>query len=205
MKAGIRIKVLWFVGDMIELRVDASNGRFAGYVELYASHDCLPRLAKVIQGFPETTTDVREFELGTFHAGSGIRMRFQCIGKGGYVTVKINMRSDRELERAETATESAGQSFKVLDEKVSTSVGSISLCTMHLAKGLEFRAVAVMACDDEVIPSQERIEQITDEADLEEVYNTERHLLYVACTRARDELLVTCVKPASEFLDDLRT
>jgi superfamily I DNA/RNA helicase len=57
---------------------------------------------------------------------------------------------------------------------------------MHLAKGLEFRAVAVMACDDEVIPSQERIETVTDESDLEEVYNTERHLLYVACTRARD-------------------
>jgi superfamily I DNA/RNA helicase len=74
---------------------------------------------------------------------------------------------------------------------------------MHLAKGLEFRAVAVMACDDEVIPLQERIESIGDEADLEEVYNTERHLLYVACTRARDNLLVTGVKPASEFLDDL--
>jgi superfamily I DNA/RNA helicase len=36
------------------------------------------------------------------------------------------------------------------------------------------------------------------------VYNTERHLLYVACTRARDHLLVTSVRPASEFLDDLR-
>ena len=31
---------------------------------------------------------------------------------------------------------------------------------MHLAKGLEFRAVAVMACDDEVIPLQERIETV---------------------------------------------
>ena len=40
--------------------------------------------------------------------------------------------------------------------------------------------------------------------DLEEVYNTERHLLYVACTRARDNLLITGVDPASEFLDDLR-
>ena len=42
-----------------------------------------------------------------------------------------------------------------------------------------------------------------DGADLEEVYNTERHLLYVACTRARDHLLVTGVAPASEFLEDL--
>src|SRR5262244_3655116 len=56
-----------------------------------------------------------------------------------------------------------------------------------------------MACDDEVIPLQERIETVADDADLEDVYNTERHLLYVACTRARDHLLVTGVKPASEF------
>jgi superfamily I DNA/RNA helicase len=74
---------------------------------------------------------------------------------------------------------------------------------MHLAKGLEFRAVAVMACDDEIIPSQERVETVGDDADLQEVYDSERHLLYVACTRARDHLLITGVDPASEFLDDL--
>jgi superfamily I DNA/RNA helicase len=54
-----------------------------------------------------------------------------------------------------------------------------------------------------VIPLQERIEAIGDEADLREVYETERHLLYVACTRARDHLLVTAVEPGSEFLEDL--
>ena len=73
---------------------------------------------------------------------------------------------------------------------------------MHFAKGLEFRSVAVMACDDDVIPQSERIESVADDADLEEVYNTERHLLYVACTRARDHLLVTGVNPVSEFVDD---
>jgi ATP-dependent exoDNAse (exonuclease V) beta subunit len=52
-------------------------------------------------------------------------------------------------------------------------------------------------------PSQERIENVADDADLEEVYDSERHLLYVACTRARDHMLVIGVKPASEFLDDL--
>jgi superfamily I DNA/RNA helicase len=93
--------------------------------------------------------------------------------------------------------------LKLLDENVETAGGKISIGTMHLAKGLEFRAVAVMACDDEVIPLQERIETVTDDADLEDVYNTERQLLYVACTRARDQLLVTSVAPASEFLDDL--
>ena len=75
---------------------------------------------------------------------------------------------------------------------------------MHLAKGLEFRAVAVMGCGDEVIPSQDRIETVSDEADLAEVYDTERHLLYVACTRARDHLLVSSGDVPSEFLEDLR-
>jgi superfamily I DNA/RNA helicase len=87
---------------------------------------------------------------------------------------------------------------------VETTSGFVSISTMHLAKGLEFRAVAVMACDDEVIPLQERIETVGDDADLHEVYETERHLLYVACTRARDHLLVSGVEPVSEFLDDFK-
>lgn len=113
------------------------------------------------------------------------------------------MRSPNEVKRARAVLEVAGLPHKVLDEDVETTAGTASISTMHLAKGLEFRAVAVMACDDEVIPLQERIESIGDDADLEEVYATERHLLYVACTRARDNLLVTGVAPASEFIDDL--
>ncbi len=117
----------------------------------------------------------------------------------------IFVRSEAELERAATAVGAAGLVHRVLDEDVETTEGQVSVSTMHLAKGLEFRAVVVMACDDEVIPLQERIETAADDVDLGEVYDTERHLLYVACTRARDHLLVTGAAPASEFLDDLRT
>ena len=91
----------------------------------------------------------------------------------------------------------------MLDEHVETASGHVAISTMHLAKGLEFRAVVVMACDDEVIPLQVRIETVGDDADLQEGYDTERQLLYVACTRARDLLLVTGVAPASEFLGDI--
>lgn len=97
----------------------------------------------------------------------------------------------------------AGVEFKVLDEHIETASGHVSISTMHLAKGLEFRCVAVMACDDEVVPLQERIEAVGDDADLKEVYDTERYLLYVACTRARDQLLVTGVDPLSEFVADM--
>jgi len=117
----------------------------------------------------------------------------------------VFVRSSKQLERARAAVVKSGLIGKVLDEHVETTSGNISICTMPLAKGLEFRAVAVMACDDEVIPLQERIEAVGDVADLEEIYNTERHLLYVACTRARDHLLITGIEPCSEFVDDLRT
>ncbi len=118
--------------------------------------------------------------------------------------IGVFVRSDREIDRARNAIQAAGLKCKVLDDRVETVSGQASVSTMHLAKGLEFRAVVVMACDDEVIPLQSRIETVADEADLEEVYNSERRLLYVACTRARDHLLVTGVSPTSEFLDDLR-
>jgi len=74
---------------------------------------------------------------------------------------------------------------------------------MHLAKGLEFKAVVVMACDDDVLPLQSRVETAADEAELDEVFDTERHLFYVACTRARDRLLVSGTGSASEFFYDL--
>lgn len=118
--------------------------------------------------------------------------------------IGVFVRSEAQLPRAKAALQAAELDYRVLDQKMESTPGCASLCTMHLAKGLEFRAVAVMACDDEVIPLQERIESVTDTSDLEEVYNTERHLLYVACTRARDHLLVTSAEPASEFLDDMR-
>ncbi|WP_370515998.1 hypothetical protein [Novosphingobium sp. Gsoil 351] len=40
---------------------------------------------------------------------------------------------------------------------------------MHFAKGLEFKAVAVMACDDEALPLQSRVDDATDEDELREV------------------------------------
>lgn len=119
--------------------------------------------------------------------------------------IGVFVRTEHQFERAMSAVAASHLKFQILDQDLETSVGKVSIGTMHLAKGLEFRGVAVMACDDEIIPSQERIAAIGDEADLQEIYDTERHLLYVACTRARDHLLVTGVEPISEFLDDLRS
>lgn len=116
--------------------------------------------------------------------------------------VGVFVRSDAELKRARVAVKAAGARAVELNDKVEVENGAVAISTMHFAKGLEFRSVVVMACDDDVIPQSDRIESVADDADLEEVYNTERHLLYVACTRARDHLLVTGITPVSEFVDD---
>ena len=118
--------------------------------------------------------------------------------------IGLFVRTGEQLKRARAAIKAAGTSGVKLSDNVEPEAGKVAISTMHRAKGLEFRAVAVMACDDEILPLQERIETVADESDLEEVYNTERHLLYVACTRARDRLLITGVDPTSEFLDDLQ-
>jgi superfamily I DNA/RNA helicase/mRNA-degrading endonuclease RelE of RelBE toxin-antitoxin system len=109
--------------------------------------------------------------------------------------IGILVRSDGQLGRARNAAKAAG-----LDPR--SEIG-ITIVTMHDAKGLEFRAVAVMACDEDILPDPARLAMIGDIAEMETAYETERHLLYVACTRARDKLLVSGVMPGSEFIDDI--
>lgn len=117
--------------------------------------------------------------------------------------IGVFVRSEAQIGRARWAVEQAGIACRALNAQIEVTSGYAAIGVMHLAKGLEFRAVAVMACDDEVLPLQERIEQVGEDGDLQDVYDSERHLLYVACTRARDHLHVSGVEPVSEFLEDL--
>ena len=116
--------------------------------------------------------------------------------------IGLFVRSNNELPRARKVAKLVGQSPLELSNRVQDRDGRISIGTMHLAKGLEFQAVAVMACDDDVLPLQARIAIVADEDELDEVYETERHLFYVACTRTRECLLLSGVEPESEFFED---
>lgn len=85
--------------------------------------------------------------------------------------------------------------------------GSVTLMTVHTAKGLEFPAVFVTGMEDGTFPHQR---SLGDESELEE----ERRLAYVAITRARERLYLTRAAvrsawgtpqemPPSRFLDDI--
>ncbi|MFO0684292.1 MAG: 3'-5' exonuclease [Sandaracinus sp.] len=85
---------------------------------------------------------------------------------------------------------------------------SITLMTVHAAKGLEFRVVLVLGMEEQLFPLRSQEEDGVDE--LEE----ERRLAYVAMTRAREKLVLSYATsryvfgqprsaPRSRFVDDL--
>jgi superfamily I DNA/RNA helicase len=117
--------------------------------------------------------------------------------------IGVFVRSSGYLDRARAAIAAAGLDGRQLTERVEDFGNCVSVGTMHLAKGLEFKMVVVMACDDEALPLQSRVDEATDEDELREVFETERHLFYVACTRARDRLHISGVKPVSDFVADM--
>ena len=175
-------------------------------------------LPKVVQDVDGVEQDRRgtvsvfngpEPEIRTFHTADaesqGIADWIKRLVADGMAAAEIGLfvRSNNELTRARAAVKAAGHMQLELSERLEDPQGRVAIGTMHLAKGLEYRAIAVMACDDNVLPLQERVGSVADELELDEVYETERHLFYVACTRARDQLIVSGVDPASEFFADL--
>jgi superfamily I DNA/RNA helicase len=116
--------------------------------------------------------------------------------------IGIFCRSNDELPRVAKIAEIAGlKTTSTLSGKQAED--AVLIGTMHLAKGLEFRAVLVVACDEGILPLASRIADVADEFELDEVVATERQLLYVAATRARDRLFISGITPGSEFLEDI--
>ena len=76
----------------------------------------------------------------------------------------------------------------VMENISNTSVPTISLMTMHGAKGLEFDYVFLAGWEEGVFPSQRSIDE-SGQKGLEE----ERRLAYVALTRARKKIQITYV------------
>ena len=145
----------------------------------------------------EVRSEIEQFVLSAARSRSS-----HCIGIPPN-EIGVFVRDRSYLPRARQVLAVLGRDGETLSGDEEHLSKRIALGTMHLAKGLVYRAVVVMACDDEALPLQSRIEDVVDEAELDEVYATERHLFYVACTRARVHLLVSGIRPVSEFLEGL--
>lgn len=70
--------------------------------------------------------------------------------------------------------------------------GEVAIATMHRMKGLEFRCVAVVGVSQHYVPAPAAVTPAADDRRSHDLdIQGERCLLFVACTRARENLLVS--------------
>jgi mRNA-degrading endonuclease RelE of RelBE toxin-antitoxin system len=124
------------------------------------------------------------------------------IGQGGLPhEIGVFTRTRKLIKNAQESILKADQEYRELDDDMETEEGLVSVGTMHRAKGLEFKFVVAMACDQDTLPLMSAISSRSDPADIDDFVEQERHLLYVACTRAREHLLITYSGQPSEFIE----
>lgn len=117
--------------------------------------------------------------------------------------IAVFARTGTQVKAVGEALTAGGVGWEALSEKEVGEGAGVHIGTMHRAKGLEFKAVLVVDCSEGVVPNSFALRRATDPQDREAVEAQELRLLYVAMTRARDELAVTWSGRRSPFLDEL--
>ncbi|WP_217166424.1 UvrD-helicase domain-containing protein [Streptomyces sp. AC512_CC834] len=88
-------------------------------------------------------------------------------------------------------------------DSAAAEAAAVRVGTMHSFKGLEFRCVAVIGVNDEALPFPKAVTPPeVDPKQHETDMMSERCLLFVACTRARDSLSVSWSGRPSTFLTE---
>ena len=116
-------------------------------------------------------------------------------------TICLAARTNSQLtDRYQPLLEQAGIATVMVkrDPESEASSPGIRLATMHRMKGLEFSRVLLAGVQDGSMPLD--ITMTSDEVSREDHELQERCLLYVASTRARDELAITGFGKPSRFL-----
>ncbi len=111
-------------------------------------------------------------------------------------------RTNALLEQYEAALEARGvKTYRVRrSEAEDRTAPGLRLATMHRVKGLEFNRMVIAGVNDGIIPLQDAIEGSEDAAVREDNELHERALLYVALTRAKTAVLLTCHGTPSPWL-----
>lgn len=114
--------------------------------------------------------------------------------------IAVFARTKRVLDDIEGALRKAKVPAQRLADDEPPPQGAVRLGTMHRAKGLEFKAVLLVGCAKGQVPSEGLLRHLSDPQDRERAEARERRLLYVAMTRARDELVVSWTGEPSPLL-----
>ena len=117
-------------------------------------------------------------------------------------TIAILVREQRQRDRLVTGLAERGVTVRAVDREHIKSGQPVTM-TMHRAKGTEFSKVLLFGIDQGAIPRPLRDEQYAEDAWVDALLR-ERSLLYVAATRARDELALSWSGDPSELLPEAK-
>jgi hypothetical protein len=80
--------------DFSRLTISAADGQFAGATEIYGADVVAHDLAAAIEGFPRSTTDVREVILGSRDAqvaGGWVQFTCRCVDRAGHTVIEVTL------------------------------------------------------------------------------------------------------------------
>jgi superfamily I DNA/RNA helicase len=117
-------------------------------------------------------------------------------------TIAVLARRTREQERARIALKDAGIPVELLQRDGPGNDEAVKVSSMHRAKGTEYERVIVTGAAEGVVPLDFVFEGKPD-AEHAAIRGRERSLFYVACSRAREQLLVTWSGKPSPFIPEL--
>jgi DNA helicase II / ATP-dependent DNA helicase PcrA len=129
--------------------------------------------------------------LDSFEQDDNKEERIQNLSELKSVLIEIDKMHDESvtnLEKLQYAFDEVLLSESVQEQRNQPNDKSVTLSTIHSAKGLEFHIVFVVALEDEIFPNRYRVDE--GETDIEE----ERRIAYVAVTRAKEKLVLTNAK-----------
>lgn len=121
--------------------------------------------------------------------------------EGAPETIAVLVRDRYQRDAVVTGLAQQGIEVRPVDREA-VGRGRPVVMTMHRAKGLEFRKVLLFDVSEDSIPRSLR-DQRYSEADRTDALLRERSLLYVAATRARDQLAISWSGKASPLLDTI--
>lgn len=116
-------------------------------------------------------------------------------------TIAILVRDRYQRDAVVNGLAQHGVEVRAVDREAAGR-GRPVVMTMHRAKGLEFRKVLLFDVSINAIPRSLRDQQYSD-ADGDDALLRERSLLYVAATRARDQLAISWSGEASPLITTL--
>lgn len=113
-------------------------------------------------------------------------------------TIAVLVREQRQRDRVVSGLAERGMTIRAVDRE-HIKPGQPVAMTMHRAKGTEFSKILLFGVDQGAIPRPLRDEQYAEDAWADALLR-ERSLLYVAATRARDELALSWNGDPSQLL-----